>query len=921
MLTKEQISELSEKFPSISQEGGGSILYDNVKDALKLLGIDLPGYQLRDVIQKPSGSDSITFGEFCSVYSNLAGQKNSFASSWKVGINSAQGSYKVQGLANHGADEIVHTIRVEEEVAFSNWINSHLSEDSDLKKYLPVNAETHELYQKLDDGLILCKLINLAVPETIDERVINKKNLNTYSKLENLTLSLMSAQAIGCNIVNIDADDLSKGRQHLVLGLLWQIIRIGLFNQIDLVHVPGLFRLLNEGENTDDLRKLSKEDILMRWVNYHLKKAGCNRQLKNFTSDVVDSEIYTHLLQQVAPPDSGVNLSPLKVSGNLQRATAMLQQADKINCREFVTPNDVCNGIYNLNLAFLANLFNKYPNLPELDVEETEQFNDIDGETREEKTYRNWMNSMGVKPFVNWLYGDLQDGLIIFQLYDVIKPGIVNWKNVVTTFRKLQMLMDKISNCNYAVQLGVQLRFSLVGIQGKDLYDGNRTLTLALVWQLMRAYTLTILSQCTNKNDGTLVTDKEIIAWVNEKLASSGKKTSIKSFQDPSISDGTVVIDLIDAISPGTINYDMVKSGGESAKIANANTKVMSSCGSMALRKLLLTPSTWDKTSVVSIHISPIANKGRARIPFYNKHMKVTDPAQQDPDYFEKKAATLPLDNHYLDALELLWKNKVGSEREVMMKGSDNLIGNKGDYGLPQIDVSQPRYEYKHVEELKNAPESVKKIFSVEYGERKDLTKVWKRTMIESVNKHKFDDSSLQSKIAWTTAMIRQWTALVDSMLAKNPKKPTWLTHRLLLMINFRRKLLRLLRQQDEAGFEHVINELKIAYHVPKQPEHVKTRKAWSEHQLKIRIEKEKEKKLDLLHKSFMENRDEKVAIIEKKLNDLDIEEKNIHKRLRELDIVDGRTVANINGVYQANLIEELSETTMHSILFGHYEK
>ena len=41
------------------------------------------------------------------------------------------------------------------------------------------------------------KLINLAVPETIDERAINKKNLNTYTKLENLTLSLMSAQAIG----------------------------------------------------------------------------------------------------------------------------------------------------------------------------------------------------------------------------------------------------------------------------------------------------------------------------------------------------------------------------------------------------------------------------------------------------------------------------------------------------------------------------------------------------------------------------------------------------------------------------------------------------------------------------------------------------------------------------------------------------
>lgn len=37
-------------------------------------------------------------------------------------------------------------------------------------------------------------------------------------------------------------------------------------------------------------------------------------------------------------------------------------------------------------------------------------------ETREEKMYRNWMNSMGVNPYVNWLYSDLANGLIIFQV-------------------------------------------------------------------------------------------------------------------------------------------------------------------------------------------------------------------------------------------------------------------------------------------------------------------------------------------------------------------------------------------------------------------------------------------------------------------------------------------------------------------------
>jgi plastin-3 len=69
-------------------------------------------------------------------------------------------------------------------------------------------------------------VINHSCPDTIDERAINKKNLTLYTKHENLTLALYSAQSIGCNIVNIDAHDLAKGKPHLVLGLLWQIIRV-----------------------------------------------------------------------------------------------------------------------------------------------------------------------------------------------------------------------------------------------------------------------------------------------------------------------------------------------------------------------------------------------------------------------------------------------------------------------------------------------------------------------------------------------------------------------------------------------------------------------------------------------------------------------------------------------------------------------
>jgi hypothetical protein len=74
--------------------------------------------------------------------------------------------------------------------------------------------------------LSLSKLINDAVPDTIDERVINKGKLNTFKIHENQTLAINSAKSIGCNVVNIGPQDLIDGIPHLVLGIVWQIIRV-----------------------------------------------------------------------------------------------------------------------------------------------------------------------------------------------------------------------------------------------------------------------------------------------------------------------------------------------------------------------------------------------------------------------------------------------------------------------------------------------------------------------------------------------------------------------------------------------------------------------------------------------------------------------------------------------------------------------
>ena len=77
----------------------------------------------------------------------------------------------------------------------------------------------------------------------------------------------------------------------------------------------------------------------------------------------------------------------------------------------------------------------------------------------------------------------------------------------------------------------------------------------------MRAYTLSVLSQLANT--GSSAIEKEIVSWVNKKLESAGKQTGIKNFQDSSISNAKVVLDLIDAIKPGSINYELIVDGDE----------------------------------------------------------------------------------------------------------------------------------------------------------------------------------------------------------------------------------------------------------------------------------------------------------------------------------------------------------------------
>ncbi|XP_031452152.1 plastin-1 [Phasianus colchicus] len=565
-ISREELEELREAFNKIDIDNSGYVSDYELQDLFKEASLPLPGYKVREIIEKifavtDSNKDGkINFEEFVSLIQEL--KSKDVSKSYRKSINKKLGITALGGTSAISTEGTQHSYSEEEKVAFVNWINKALQDDPDCKHILPMNPSDASLFKSLADGILLCKMINFSQPDTIDERAINKKKLTPFTISENLNLALNSASAIGCTVVNIGSQDLQEGKPHLVLGLLWQIIKVGLFADIEISRNEALIALLNEGEELDQLMKLSPEELLLRWVNYHLTNAGWQK-ISNFSQDIRDSRAYYHLLNQIAPKGGDfdemhveIDFSGFNDKNDLRRAEYMLQQADKLGCRQFVTPADVVAGNPKLNLAFVANLFNTYPALHKPD-NSSYDLTLLEGESNEERTFRNWMNSLGVSPYVNHLYSDLSDALIIFQLYEMTRVP-VDWTHVnKRPYPLLGGNMKKIENCNYAVELGkTKAKFSLVGIAGHDLNEGNPTLTLALIWQLMRRYTLNVLSDL---GEGEKVNDEIIIKWVNQTLANANKKTSITSFKDKSISTSLPVLDLIDAIAPKAVRQEMVK--------------------------------------------------------------------------------------------------------------------------------------------------------------------------------------------------------------------------------------------------------------------------------------------------------------------------------------------------------------------------
>jgi len=565
-------------FNSMDTDGSGTLNTQELQKAL--MGVGLSAESCKEIITEADKDkdDDISLAEFINALNRAS---------------KATGSKQLKELAKKqkaklaqvkGKSGALHTYSHEEVSAFAEHLNHTLGDDPDLTYLLPIDASAGslDLFEKASDGVLLAKFVNMIEENTIDCRVLNypKKGgkLSVFQINENLNLAINSCKGIGVRVVAVGAGDITESKKNptLALGLLWQMVKMHLLSGINLKAHPELIRLLHEGEELSALLALSPEQILLRWMNYHLEQAGHPKRIHNFSGDVKDSEAYTVVMNRIKPNHCDTSALDIPKNKRMKRAQKVLANAENMGVKPFVKAKDIATGNQKLNLAFTADLFNHAPGLDPLEEKELKDMigmmDDDVGDMREERAFRLWANTLGIPNFyINNLFSDLSDGVALLKMMDAIEPGTVKWRKVA---KKPKRVFEKNDNNDYAVVLGggKPFKFSLIGIGGADITRGNKKLILAIVWQLFRHHAVKFIANL-NSSDGKQgkpPTNKEILAQCNEWVEGVGGKR-VKSFKDKNISSGRWCIDLVKALDPEVVNEELVTPGNsDDDKMLNA---------------------------------------------------------------------------------------------------------------------------------------------------------------------------------------------------------------------------------------------------------------------------------------------------------------------------------------------------------------
>ena len=124
------------------------------------------------------------------------------------------------------------------------------------------------LFDDLNDGLMLLDAINKVVPGAVEEKKVNRDpaKLNRFKKVENCNLAVNVGKTIGVHLPGTGGMDLAGGNKKLVLGFVWQLMRMEVVKMLEAIGGGAA----------------PKDADIIAWANETVKEAGVEAAISSF---------------------------------------------------------------------------------------------------------------------------------------------------------------------------------------------------------------------------------------------------------------------------------------------------------------------------------------------------------------------------------------------------------------------------------------------------------------------------------------------------------------------------------------------------------------------------------------------------------------------------------------------------------------
>mgnify|MGYP002385734140 CR=1 FL=1 len=123
-------------------------------------------------------------------------------------------------------------------VACVEWINSTLQGNTLMSQFGLVPVSASDLGRACSNGLLLCQLVNVVTPGTLDSRALTTTGLDSQSnRADNIELAVNSARSVGCQMGSVSVDAVAAGSNDAAQTAVYSMLKVALRNRLQVQYV------------------------------------------------------------------------------------------------------------------------------------------------------------------------------------------------------------------------------------------------------------------------------------------------------------------------------------------------------------------------------------------------------------------------------------------------------------------------------------------------------------------------------------------------------------------------------------------------------------------------------------------------------------------------------------------------------------